>query len=332
MVVGFSSNFTEGYQNFTADDTLMLENVKQAITYAKQNKFIPNIDNSIKSQAQMPQDMEMMNKYMDKNPSNNNTLPTGNNINQSLNTEYTMPPSKQINNITMPTKNINNMPSMPTKNINNMPPMPTKNINNMSSMPTKNINNMPPMPTKNINNMSSMQQIPQNKQINNMTMPTKNINNMPPGKSSFKNISNNKNNIDDDEDDDDNDEEEEESDNEGYNDDDKDDDKTDVKKSLNTQSETRRQHMNNTDKDDDKDDYKNDIITEPFQGSTILEKQGLKRILLALLISFIAYLVVHMCMNNVIPINDISPQLKKFKNLIYGFLFFIITYLCLEIF
>ena len=313
MVVGFSSNFTEGYQNFTADDTLMLENVKQAITYAKQNKFIPNIDNSIKSQAQMPQDMEMMNKYMDKNPSNNNTLPTGNNINQSLNTEYTMPTPNQ-------------MPSMP----------PSKQINNMSSMPTKNINNMPPMPTKNINNMSSMQQIPQNKQINNMTMPTKNINNMPPGKSSFKNISNNKNNIyddeDDDEDDDDNDEEEEESDNEGDNDDDKDDDKTDVKKSLNTQSETRRQHMNNTDKDDDKDDYKNDIITEPFQGSTILEKQGLKKILLALLISFIAYLVVHMCMNNVIPINDISPQLKKFKNLIYGFLFFIITYLCLEIF
>ena len=123
LIVGFSSNFTEGYQNFTADDTLMLENVKQAITYAKQNKFIPNIDNSIKSQAQMPQDMEMMNKYMDKNPSNNNTLPTGNNINQSLNTEYTMPPSKQINNITMPTKNINNMPSMPTKNINNMPPI-----------------------------------------------------------------------------------------------------------------------------------------------------------------------------------------------------------------
>ena len=298
MVVGFSSNFTEGYQNFTADDTLMLENVKQAITYAKQNKFIPNIDNSIKSQTQMPQDMEMMNKYMDKNSSNNNTLPTGNNINQSLNTEYTMPTPNQ-------------MPSMP----------PSKQRNNMSSMPTKNINNM-----------SSMQPIPQNKQINNMTMPTKNINNMPPGKSSFKNISNNKNNIDDDEDDDDNDEEEEESDNEGYNDDDKDDDKTDVNKSLNTQSETRRQHMNNTDKDDDKDDDKNDIITEPFQGSTILEKQGLKRILLALLISFIAYLVVHMCMNNVIPINDISPQLKKFKNLIYGFLFFIITYLCLEIF
>ena len=318
MVVGFSSNFTEGYQNFTADDTLMLENVKQAITYAKQNKFIPNIDNSIKSQTQMPQDMEMMNKYMDKNSSNNNTLPTGNNINQSLNTEYTMPtpnqmpsmpPSKQINNMTMPTKNINNMSSMPTKNINNMPSMPpSKQINNMPSMPpSKQINNMPPMPTKNINNM-------------------------PPGKSSFKNISNNKNNIDDDEDDDDNDEEEEESDNEGDNDDDKDDDKTDVKKSLNTQSETRRQHMNNTDKDDDKDDDKNNIITEPFQGSTILEKQGLKRILLALLISFIAYLVVHMCMNNVIPINDISPQLKKFKNLIYGFLFFIITYLCLEIF
>ena len=320
MVVGFSSNFTEGYQNFTADDTLMLENVKQAITYAKQNKFIPNIDNSIKSQTQMPQDMEMMNKYMDKNPSNNNTLPTGNNINQSLNTEYTMPTPNQMPSMP-PSKQINNMSSMPTKNINNMPPMPTKNINNMSSMPTKNINNM-----------SSMQPIPPSKQINNMTMPTKNINNMPPGKSSFKNISNNKNNIDDDEDDDDNDEEEEESDNEGDNDDDKDDDKTDVKKSLNTQSETRRQHMNNTDKDDDKDDDKNNIITEPFQGSTILEKQGLKRILLALLISFIAYLVVHMCMNNVIPINDISPQLKKFKNLIYGFLFFIITYLCLEIF
>ena len=288
MVVGFSSNFTEGYQNFTADDTLMLENVKQAITYAKQNKFIPNIDNNIKVQEkskQMLQDMDMMNKYMDKNLSNNNPLPSGSNINQSSDIEYPM---------TMP----NQMSKPPMPSSNNMPPMPPSN--NMQQMPPSN----------------NMQQIPPS---NNMP-PMSPSNNMPPSNSSFKNISKDKKDIDDNEEDDDEDDDEEE-------DDDDDDSKTDIKKLLHTQSNTRRQHMNNTNKDD-----KDGDIEESFQGSVILEKQCLKKILLALLISFIAYLVVHMCINNVIPINDISPQLKKFKNLIYGFLFFIITYLCLEMF
>jgi hypothetical protein len=84
-------------------------------------------------------------------------------------------------------------------------------------------------------------------------------------------------------------------------------------------SKTRRQHQ-----------VKEKI--EGFQGSVEIEGRNLKNVLLALLLSFIGYLVVYASMNNYIPIGDISPQLKKFKHLVYGGIFFIIAYICLEVF
>jgi len=71
---------------------------------------------------------------------------------------------------------------------------------------------------------------------------------------------------------------------------------------------------------------------EGFQGSIEIEGRNLKNVLLALLLSFIGYVIVYASMNNYIPIGDISPQLKKFKNLVYGGIFFIIAYICLEVF
>lgn len=71
---------------------------------------------------------------------------------------------------------------------------------------------------------------------------------------------------------------------------------------------------------------------EGFQGSVEIEGRNLKNVLLALLLSFIGYVIVYASMNNYIPIGDISPQLKKFKNLVYGGIFFIIAYICLEVF
>jgi len=84
-------------------------------------------------------------------------------------------------------------------------------------------------------------------------------------------------------------------------------------------SKTRRQHQ-------DKERI------EGFQGSVAIESRNLKNVLLALLLSFVGYLVVYASMNNYIPIAEISPQLKKFKNLIYGGVFFVIAYICLEVF
>ena len=75
-----------------------------------------------------------------------------------------------------------------------------------------------------------------------------------------------------------------------------------------------------------------DDFEEGFQGSSMLEAKNLKNILLALLLSFIGYLVVYAYKHDYIPIKDISQQLVKFKHLVYSGLFFIISYICLEIF
>jgi hypothetical protein len=84
-------------------------------------------------------------------------------------------------------------------------------------------------------------------------------------------------------------------------------------------SKTRRQHQS-------KDSV------EGFHGSVEIESRNLKNILLALLLSFIGYLVVYANMNNYIPVSEMSPQLKKFKHFIYGGIFCVITYICLEVF
>jgi len=42
MVLGKISNFTEGFQSFTADDELMIANLKQALEYSKESLSIPD--------------------------------------------------------------------------------------------------------------------------------------------------------------------------------------------------------------------------------------------------------------------------------------------------
>ena len=71
---------------------------------------------------------------------------------------------------------------------------------------------------------------------------------------------------------------------------------------------------------------------EGFRGSVEIESKEMRNVLLALLLSCIGYLVVYSMGNNLLPLDDISPQIKKFKKLIYGGLFFLIAYICLEVF
>ena len=90
------------------------------------------------------------------------------------------------------------------------------------------------------------------------------------------------------------------------------------------------EYFDNDDSDEDEDT--NEDTIEGFNGSQIVEGRYLKNILLALLISFIGYIIVILASKNVIPISEYAPHMKKFKNLIYIGIFFMITYICLEVF
>ena len=81
------------------------------------------------------------------------------------------------------------------------------------------------------------------------------------------------------------------------------------------------------------EDYEdNEDSIEGFRGSQIIEGRNLKNVLLALLISFIGYIVAMSSIKNYIPIVEYAPHMKKFKHLIYVGIFFMITYICLEVF
>jgi hypothetical protein len=71
---------------------------------------------------------------------------------------------------------------------------------------------------------------------------------------------------------------------------------------------------------------------EGFQGSQQIESQTLRKMLLSLLITFLGYMLILSFTNNLIPISTYAPHLKPFKHFIYGGLFFLIVYLCLEVF
>jgi hypothetical protein len=71
---------------------------------------------------------------------------------------------------------------------------------------------------------------------------------------------------------------------------------------------------------------------EGFRGSVEIKSRQMRNILLALLLSCIGYLVVYSMGTNLLQLDDISPQLRKFKKLIYAGLFFGIAYICLEVF
>ena len=85
--------------------------------------------------------------------------------------------------------------------------------------------------------------------------------------------------------------------------------------------------------DDMADDMADDEdVEEGFQGSQQIECQTLRKMLIALLITFIGYMLILGFTNNLIPITTYAPELKQFKHLIYGGFFFLIVYICLEIF
>jgi hypothetical protein len=71
---------------------------------------------------------------------------------------------------------------------------------------------------------------------------------------------------------------------------------------------------------------------EAFRGSEMIQSMQLKNILLALLITFLAYLVAYAAMKNMIC--KLFPQLTRFKfnNLIYWGLMYLVVYICLEVF
>ena len=219
--------------------------------------------------------------------------------------EPTMPTGMALNK--MMNQNMPNMkPSMPTGMSSMMEPsMPT----GMSSMME------PSMPT----GMSSMMEpsMP-TPSMTGVMLPSKKNNTVitPAIKSSFNNIK--KRNEEDEEKDDMDSEETENTEEEEMDNQETQDDNDEEMIQKRDKSKTRRQQKND--------------FEEGFQGSSMLEAKNLKNILLALLLSFIGYLVVYAYKHDYIPIKDISPQLVKFKHLVYGGLFFIIAYICLEIF
>ena len=105
------------------------------------------------------------------------------------------------------------------------------------------------------------------------------------------------------------------------------------------ENENEDQDLNTREEYDDYEDYEdldvdesNEEYEEGFKGSKYIEHKFFKKILLSLLITFMGYILILSSVNNLIPISTYTPHLKQFKHLIYGFVFFLITYLCLEVF
>ena len=276
MVLGNSSRFTEGFTSFTADDELMIANLKQALNYSKESVAIPdpsiNITNNrttnpaTTNPATTKSNVSSMNSVMGRR---NDTLPT-----KISDTRPTTTPS-----FTIPTQSIptNTKMEVGMRMGNESTTTTTPKMTMAMDITTK------PETTKS----SSMSNF-------------KNVNR-------FKDIKRVMNSGDEDDDEDSDDENavlEEE-------------DRTNVfEEEAKKQSNIRRQ----SDK------------VEGFRGSMEIESKEMRNILLALLLSCIGYLVVYSMGNNLLPLDEISPQLKKFKGLVYAGLFFLIAYICLEVF
>ena len=100
-----------------------------------------------------------------------------------------------------------------------------------------------------------------------------------------------------------------------------------------TDNQTTRNYYEDYESQDlEEESDESDKYEEGFRGSEYIEHKFFKKILLSLLITFMGYILILSCINNLIPISTYAPHLKQFKHLIYGFVFFLITYLCLEVF
>lgn len=282
MVLGNISRFTEGFTSFTADDDLMIANLKQALNYSKESIAIPDPSINITNPATTKASISSMNSNM---RSMNNTLPTNISSVVSGMATQTFPTNTNIetgieNEINADMSTITTMPQM-TMAITTRPtttqPSSAQPIMTESSMTQ-------PSTTASITDISSFNNVDK-----------------------FNNIKRVMN------DSDENDEEDSDDENAVL----EEEDRTNVfEDGTKKQSTTRRQ----SDK------------VEGFRGSMQIESKQTRNILLALLLSCIGYLIVYSMGNNLLPLDEISPQLKKFKRLVYAGLFFLITFICLEVF
>lgn len=254
MVVGRSSSFIEGFKSFTADDDLMLANLKQALEYSKEDLAIPDAKSKL-------------------------NLPSSKNTNTNTNSNM---PSTTMPSSAMPSSTMAAMATIPATTKPISTPAITKSGMNMNM--NKNMNTMPTKPETTM--PETFKNVMGNKKVNKK------------GEEKFRDVKMVRNIVEDDMEDDEDGMEDENS---------------------------------NADLDEDEMDEGEKMI-EGFQGSIKLESRFARNILLALLLTAIGYLIVHSSMNNLIPLAEISPQLKKFKNMIYGGLFFLIAYICLEVF
>lgn len=76
-------------------------------------------------------------------------------------------------------------------------------------------------------------------------------------------------------------------------------------------------------------DEEDEDVEEGFQGSRVVDMLHLKNILLALLVTLIGVSIAYSYNKNLIPL---SNELRKYKMFIYGGLFFLVSYMCVEIF
>ena len=293
MVLGNSSKFTEGFTSFTADDELMIANLKQALNYSKESVAIPdpsiNITNNrttnpaTTNPATTKSNLSSMNSNMIRR---NDTLPT--NISDMRTGVPTTTPS-----FTIPTQ-----------------PIPTNTemeVGMRMGMATE-MGNEPTTTTTTIPKMTMAMDM-------DMDITTKPETTKPSSMSSFKNVNRFKdikrvmNNGDEDDDEDSDAVLEEE-------------DRTNVFEEEAKAAAAKKHSI--TRRNNDK--------VEGFRGSMEIESKEMRNILLALLLSCIGYLVVYSMGHNLLPLDEISPQLKKFKHFVYIGLFFLITYICLEVF
>lgn len=294
MVLGNSSKFTEGFTSFTADDDLMIANLKQALNYSKENVAIPNPSINISSSNS---------SY--NSGSNSGSIPTStfNMVNSNkVNTKSNL----SLSNSNMLQRN-NTLPTAISAMESNIPTttpsftMLTQSSPTNSNMETKMDmesdmvqNTTTPQITMSINTKPEATQIYNTSSSNNVEK--------------FNTIKRVLNNGDENND--------EDSDNEEDATLEEEDKTNEFENTIKKKSTTRRQ---------------SDRI-EGFRGSLEIESKEMRNILLALLLSCIGYLVVYSMGKNLLPLDDISPQLRKFKGLIYTGLFFLITYICLEVF
>jgi hypothetical protein len=307
MVLGNSSRFTEGFTSFTPDDELMIANLKQAVSYSKEKVAIPDYSLNVKeSTVNTVPEIANPKTNLPNKISNSSKM----NMNSSNMNSSNMNSSKMNMNSSDMNMNSSDMNMNSSKMNMNSSNMNMNSINNKTSQSPSPIatNMMMNKPSPIDTNMMMNKPLPTATNMIN-TRPTMNIPSTTRGSiSKFKDINRVMNNGDEDDSEDEDAILEEE-------------DETNVFENSvegkNKHSTTRGSHF---------------TVEEGFHGSLEIQSRNLRNILLALLLSCIGYLVVYSMTNNLIPIDDISTQLKKFKRIIYAGLFFLITYVCLEIF